>query len=253
MKTNKINKYTFFILLFLILLFIILLFIILPILFYKKINNKIEFDCSINHNNNIIRGDGFLIINNILDEKCRQKIVDYFLEEARNNKKLNEDKNLQIYSNDQFLHELSNIVGEQLYPVNSLDLQRCWLRYYFEGMNAQYYENYHHDTKRYNDTMKQYRLIIPVYDTSDTRFTIDNYGEFDFTQNTGVFIEANNCMHKVSFSKGERFLLFMDFTTKNCDSLYGHYNCRGFISYSNWIKDVVWRNISSIYYKIVNK
>jgi len=119
-------------------------------------------------------------------------------------------------------------------------------------MKAQYYENYHNDTKRYNSTMKQYRLIIPIYDTSDSKFTIQNYGEFSFIQNMGVFLEANNCLHKVNFSKGERFLLFMDFTTKDCDSLYNHYNCRGTIGYYNWIKDVIWRKISSIYYKMLN-
>ena len=143
-------------------------------------------------------------------------------------------------------------MGEQLYPVNSLDLQRCWLRYYFEGMKAQYYENYHHDVKRYNSTMKQYRLVIPIYDTSDSKFTIEGYGEFPFTQNMGVFLEADNCLHKVNFKKGERLLLIMDFITKDCDSLYNHYSCRGTVGYYNWVKDVIWRKISSIYYKMVN-
>ena len=120
-------------------------------------------------------------------------------------------------------------------------------------MKAQYYENMHNDTKRYNSTMKQYRLIIPIYDTSDTKFTINNYGEFNFKQNMGLFIEANNCLHKVKFSKGERLLLFMDFTTKDCDSLYNHYNCRGTTGYFYWIKDFIWRKLSSIYYKMSNE
>jgi len=114
-------------------------------------------------------------------------------------------------------------LGEQLYPVNSLDLQRCWLRYYFEGMKSQYYENYHHDIKRYDSNIKQYRLVISLYDTSDAIFSIKNYGDFPFTQNMGVFLEADNCLHRVKFTKGERFLLIMDFTTKNCDSLYHNY------------------------------
>lgn len=165
---------------------------------------------------------------------------------------MNEDTKLEFYSNEKFLHEISKLVGEKLYPVNSLDLQRCWLRYYFEGMKAQYYENYHNDIKRYNSSMKQYRLIIPLYDTSDTLFTIQHYGEFPFKQNMGIFLEADNCIHKVVFNKGERFLLIMDFTTKNCDSLYNHYNCRGLSGYYNWIKDILWRIYSSINYKIVN-
>jgi len=226
--------------------------LILPIFLYRKINNNIKFNCNINPYNNTFRGDGFIIVNNILDEKCRQKIVNSFLEEARRNKNLNEDRNLEFYSNETFLNELSKLVGEKLYPVNSLDLHRCWLRYYFEGMNAQYYENYHHDTKRYNSTIKQYRLIIPVYDTSNTKFTIQNYGEFQFKQNMGVFLEAGNCLHKVIFSKGERFLLIMDFITKDCDSLYNHYKCRGTTGYYYWIKDFIWINISSVYYKIMN-
>jgi hypothetical protein len=233
-------------------LFLISLFLVLPIFFYKKITDDIKLNCNINPYGNIIKGEGFLIVNNILDEKCRNSIVNSFLEEARHNKNLNEDKKLQFYSNEHFLYELSKLVGEKLYPVNSLDLQRCWLRYYFEGMKAQYYENYHNDIKRYSSTTKQYRLIIPVYDTSDSKFTIHDYGEFPFRQNMGVFLEADNCLHKVNFSKGERLLLIMDFTTKDCDSLYNHYKCRGISGYYNWIKDVIWRNISSIYYKISN-
>jgi hypothetical protein len=235
-------------------LFILLLLssLILPIFFYKKVDNDIKIDCSINHYNNVIKGEGFIIVNNILDEKCRKKLVNSFLKEARYNKNLNEDKNLEFYSNEKFLYQLSKLVGEKIYPVNSLDLQRCWIRYYFQGMKAQYYENYHHDIKRYNSTMKQYRLVIPIYDTSNSTFTINNSLEFPFKQNTGVFLEADNCLHKVNFDKGERLLLIMDFTTKNCDSLYNHYSCRGINGYYNWIKDVIWRNISSIYYKIVN-
>ena len=44
----------------------------------------------------------------------------------------------------------------------------------------------------------------------------------------------------------------MDFTPKDCDSLYNHYNCRGTVGYSNWVKDVLWRKISSMYYKLSN-
>jgi hypothetical protein len=235
------------------LLVLLLLFLILPLFFYKKINDDIVLNCNVNPYNNIIeKGEGFIIINDILDEKCRKSLVNSFLEEARKNKNLNEDKHLQFYSNKIFLNKLSKLIGEQLYPVNSFDLQRCWIRYYFEGMKAQYYEKYHNDIKRYNSNMKQYRLIIPIYDKSDTIFTIQDYGTFYFKQNMGVFLEADNCVHKVNFNKGERLLLIMDFTTKDCDSLMDHYKCRGINGYYNWIKDVIWRHISSIYYKIVN-
>jgi hypothetical protein len=231
---------------------VLIIVLIVPLIVYKKVEDDIELNCDINPYNNIIKGNGYLIVNNILNENCRKLLVDSFLESARKNKNLNEDKQLQFYSNKKFLSELSNLVGEQLYPVNSLDLQRCWLRYYFEGMKAQYYENYHHDIKRYNSTMKQYRLVIPVHDTSDSKFTIDQYGEFPFRQNMGVFLEADNCLHKVNFSKGERLLLIMDFTTKDCDSVYNHYYCRGPKGYYNWVKDYVWRHVSSLYYKMSN-
>lgn len=238
-------------------LILLIIFLIFPLFFYKKIDDTIHLDCKINlqknnNINNLIKGNGFVIVNNILGEKCRNNIVDTFLEESRFNKNLNEDKNLSFYSNKIFLDQLSSIIGEQLFPVNSLDLQRCWLRYYFEGMKSQYYENYHHDIKRYNSTIKQYRLVIPVYDTSNSKFSIHNYGQFPFTQNMGVFLEADNCLHKVNFTKGERLLLIMDFTTKKCDSLYDHYNCRGINGYFNWIKDILWRKISSFNYKITN-
>jgi len=233
------------------LFFILILIVLLPIFLYKKADT-IELNCGINPMNTTIKGDGFIIVNDILNETCRKKIEDQFLQEAKKNKKLNEDKNLSLYTDDEFLYELSKIVGENLYPVNSLDLQRCWLRYYFEGMNAKYYENYHHDVKRYDPSIKQYRLIIPIYDKSNTKFTIEKYGKFPFTQNMGVFLEADNCLHKVNFDKGERFLLIMDFTNKKCDSLYNHYMCRGPVGYWWWIRDSIWRKISQTYYKIVN-
>lgn len=232
-------------------LFILVLVLVVPIFLYKK-HKRIQLNCSINPLHSIVKGDGFIIVNDILDETCRKRIENSFLKEAKKNKKLNEDKNLSFYSNDQFLSELSKLVGENLYPVNSLDLQRCWIRYYFEGMNAQYYENYHHDIKRYDSSIKQYRLIIPIYDNSDTKFTIEKYGQFPFTQNMGVFLEADNCLHKVNFTKGERLLLIMDFTTKDCDSIYNHYMCRGPIGYWWWIRDTIWRKISESYYKLVN-
>lgn len=235
----------------LIFLFILLFIIILPSLFYKKINDNIELKCDIN-NKDIIKGDGFFIVKDILSEKCRNKLVNMFFDEAKKNKNLNEDKQLSFYSDSKFLSEISDIVGDKLYPVNSLDLQRCWIRYYFEGMKSQYYENYHHDIKRYNSNIKQYRLIIPIFNNSNSKFTIEKYGEFDFNQNMGVFLEANNCLHKVVFNKGERLLLIMDFTTKDCDSVFNHYSCRGIEGYYNWIKDSFWRKISSFYYKLRN-
>lgn len=67
-----------------------------------------------------------------------------------------------------------------------------------------------------------------------------------------VFLEANNCLHKLNFAKGERFVLIMDFITKDCDSLYNHYNCRESQGYYLWIRDTIWRYISSTYYKLVN-
>jgi hypothetical protein len=237
----------------LILALLLYIFLVLPIFIYKKRNNNLKINCSINPSISVInKNDGFIIINNILNENCRKQLVDRFFNESKINKNLNENKNLEFYSNDKFLFELSKIVGEKLYPVNSLDLQRCWLRYYYEGMKAQYYEHYHHDIKRYNSKIKQYRLVISLYDTSDTIFSIKNYGEFPFKQNMAVFLEANNCLHKLNFTKGERFVLIMDFITKDCDSLYNHYNCRESQGYYLWVRDTIWRYISSTYYKLVN-
>lgn len=61
------------------LILILILCVILPIFFYKKLNNYIEVNCSINKYNTKFRGDGFTIVNNILDENCRKKIVNIFL------------------------------------------------------------------------------------------------------------------------------------------------------------------------------
>ena len=123
--------------------FILISIIILSsIYYYEKIDYNIRLDCNINSSNDIIIGNGFFIIKDILDEKCRQNIVNLYLDEARNNKNLNEVKNFEFYSNSNFLQSLSKLIGQKLYPVNSLDLQRCWLRYYFGGMKSQYYEIY---------------------------------------------------------------------------------------------------------------
>lgn len=230
----------------------ILVFVI-PFLLYKIKVDNIALDCNLNvHSGQVTRGEGFVIVENMLSETCRQRLVDKFLVKAKENKNLNEDVKLEFYTNDFFLKQLSHIVGEDLYPVNSLDLQRCWIRYYFEGMKSQYYANYHHDIKRYGPKVKQYRLIIPIHDTSDTVFSIEGHGEFPFKENMGVFLEADNCLHKVEFKRGERLLLIMDFINKPCDDRLGHYTCRGFGGYFNWVRDVLWRNLSSVYYKVAN-
>jgi hypothetical protein len=240
-------------LLILFLLVFILIIAFLPVFIYSKKIDNIEIGCTVNNEHTLInKGDTFVIVKDILEETCRKKIVDMFLEEARKNKKLNEDRRLTLYSNRVFLDSLSKIIGQKLFPVNSLDQQRCWLRYYYEDMKSQYYENYHYDLNRYDSTMRQYRLVIPVYNTSDAEFTIEGYGTIPFKQNVGVFIEAGKCLHKVKFTKGERLILIMDFTTKDCDSLESHYTCRGVGGYLNWMKDVIWRYLSSIHYSISN-
>src|SRR5210317_2664976 len=237
-----------------IIVFILLIIIfVVPFLIYKRKVDDIDLNCDVNpYNRRFMKGEGFVVVDNILDETCRQKLTDTFLDKAKKNKNLNEDVKLNFYSNEKFLKQLSQIVGENLYPVNSLDLQRCWIRYYFEGMKSQYYENYHHDIKRYGPHVKQYRLVIPIYDTSDTVFSIEEYGKFSFKENMGVFLEANNCLHKVEFKKGERLLLIMDFINKSCDDRFSHYTCRSFGGYMNWVRDVIWRHASSKYYKIAN-
>ena len=68
---------------------------------------------------------------------------------------------------------------------------------------------------------------------------------FNLTKNIGVFLEAENCLHKVVFTKGKKLLLIMDFITKDCDLLYNHYVGR-------CVKDSIWRKISSLYYKLRN-
>jgi hypothetical protein len=236
-----------------IVIILLILIFVFPFVMYTRKVDDIHLNCDVNaREGNVVRGEGFVIVEDILSETCRQKLVDTFLERAKKNKNLNEDVKLNFYSNEKFLKQLSQIVGEKLYPVNSLDLQRCWLRYYFEGMKAQYYENYHHDIKRYGPDVKQYRLVIPIHDTSDTVFSIEGYDAFPFKENMGVFLEASNCLHKVEFKTGERLLLIMDFINKPCDDRLSHYTCRNVNGYLNWFRDVLWRNISSKYYKIVN-
>jgi hypothetical protein len=237
---------------YIVIILLIFMFVI-PFLLYKRKVDDVELNCDVNtHGGQVTKGEGFVIVENMLSETCRQKLVDTFLLRAKNNKNLNEDVKLNFYSNEKFLKQLSQVVGEQLYPVNSLDLQRCWIRYYFEGMNAQYYENYHHDIKRYGPHVKQYRLVIPIHDTSDTTFSIEGHEEFPFKENMGVFLEADNCLHKVEFKRGERLLLIMDFINKSCDDRLSHYTCRNFGGYFNWVRDVLWRNLSSAYYKVAN-
>lgn len=231
---------------------IILFFILYPLFNYNKVNYDIKLNCSINSKLEIKdKKNGYIVVNNILNENCRKKIVDLYLEKARKNKDLNMDLNFSFYSNKTFLNQLTKIVGKQIFNVNSLDLQRCWLRYYFAGMKAQFYENYHHDIKRYNDKIKQYRLVIPIFDNSNCIISI-NGKEIAFKQNMGIFLEANNCLHKVNFSKGERFVLIMDFISKDCDTLFNHYSCRNMYGYINWVQDFIWRIISEKYYKLMN-
>lgn len=229
----------------------ILAILLIPILLYNK-RSMIHMSCSVN-SNEVIRGNGFYVVSNILSEDCRRNIVDSYLPSTSEQKKLNTDVEFDFYTSENFARRLSNLFGKELYPVNSLDMQRCWLRYYYQGMKSNYYENMHHDKKRYGEGVNQYRLVIPVYDTSDARFHIDPDISFRFTQNTGILIEAGNCMHRVEFNRGERLVLIMDFTTKKCDSIHGHYSCRGVVGYAWWMIDTVWRFASSMYYSFSNR
>jgi len=238
-------------LLILFLIFIILAFLIVPIFVYKKKESDVLINCNLN-TTNIVKGDGYFIIPNILQYDCLKKLKNNYLETARKNKNLNEYIEFSFYREQKFLNELSKIVGHKLFPVNSIDQQRCWIRYYFGGMKANYYENLHQDRKRYGSHVKQYRVLIPIYDTSDTRFTIANHGTIRFEENMGVIIEAENCLHKVEIKTGERLLLIMDYITEDCDTLGSHYSCRNIDGYFKWIVDTVWRGVSTVYYKILN-
>jgi hypothetical protein len=235
-----------------ILLIIFLVIIIAPIFLYKKREDSVKLKCNINQYAAVQGGEGYMVIPEILDETCRRELFNKFYTISKQNKKLNEDIEVSLYTDPSFINSLSKLIGQQLYPVNSLDAQRCWIRYYYSGMKAQYYENYHHDKKRYNSGVKQYRLVIPIHDNSDSVFTIENFGEFRFVENTGVLLEAGNCLHKVKFTSGERLLLIMDYTTAECDSIGGHYTCRGLFGYFWWIIDIIWRHVSTFYYKIAN-
>ncbi len=219
---------------------------LVPVILYDKRPVEYNLKCSLK-GRTVTQGQGYFIVHNILSDRCKSELTELFYEEASKNKRLNETKELAFYTDRTFLNELSDLFGERLYPVNSLDLQRCWLRYYYEGMKVNYYENWHHDKKRYGNGVKQYRLVIPVYDTSDTTFYFEDRS-IPFVENTGVLIEAGNCVHKVTFSKGERLVLIMDFTTEPCDSVSGHFMCRSFSGYFWWYADVLWRNVSNALY-----
>ena len=80
--------------------FVIFLFlvVVMPLFLYKKVHDDIELNCSVNTTRST-RGQGFFIVHDILDELCRQTLVEKFLGEARRNKNLNEDRHLSFYSN----------------------------------------------------------------------------------------------------------------------------------------------------------
>jgi len=226
--------------------------ILIPFFIYSKRVDTVYLKCDVNTLADVKKGPGWVIIPEILEDSCKKNLFNKFYETSKKNKKLNEDLEISLYSDPKFTQQISELVGEKLYPVNSFDAQRCWIRYYYEGMKAQYYENYHHDKKRYGDDVKQYRVVIPIYDTSDAIFTIEGLGSFRFKENMGIVLEAGNCLHKVNFKSGERFILIMDYTTKECDSAIGHYSCRGINGYFWWFVDIIWRFLSSFYYKLVN-
>jgi len=203
---------------------------------------------------NVVRGSGFYVLPNIMSDVSREYLVNKLLSKCKKQKKLNEDIILTSYNDNTIGEQISKIIGKKLFPVNIYDQQRCWIRYYFSGMKNQYYENFHHDLGRYSVNTKQYRVIIPLHDTSNSEFEIDGYKPFKFTQNTGVILEADNCLHKVKFTSGERLLLIMDFIDKPyCDNLMGHFMCRGPQGLIKWGFDIAWRKLSSYAYKIRNQ
>lgn len=233
-------------------LLVVLFLLLLPYVLVRTSRTTVPLTCAVNPTD-VERGPGFIIARDLLSDACRRTLIDTYLETMRRDKRLNEDRDLSFYTDRTFLDALSKVVGTTLYPVHRFDSQRCWLRYYFPEMKAQYYENFHHDIKRYRRDVKQYRLVVPIHDTSDTKFTIDGHGTFAFEENMGVFLEADNCLHKVVFTEGERLLLIMDFISEPCTAPLDHVACRGPVGYANWVKDTFWREVSSLYYTFVNR
>ena len=84
----------------------ILVFVI-PFLLYKIKVDNIALDCNLNvHSGQVTRGEGFVIVENMLSETCRQRLVDKFLVKAKENKNLNEDVKLEFYTNDFFFETI---------------------------------------------------------------------------------------------------------------------------------------------------
>ena len=99
-----------------VIIFIILL--IVPVLFYNKKIDSIKLRCDLNPYSELQRGDGYVIINEILDQNCRKELVDKFYDKAKSNKKLNEDIEVSLYTDPKFINQLSE------YPCMMIRLMR---------------------------------------------------------------------------------------------------------------------------------
>ena len=70
-----------------IIVFILLIIIfVVPFLIYKRKVDDIDLNCDVNpYNRPFMKGEGFVVVDNILDEICRQKLIDTFLNKAKKN------------------------------------------------------------------------------------------------------------------------------------------------------------------------
>ena len=115
-----------------IVIFILLITIfVVPFFIYKRKVDDIDLNCDVNpYNRRVMKGEGFVVVDNILDETCRQKLVDTFLDKAKKNKNLNEDVKLNFYSNEQFLKQLFDRVFQRMFSTTSLIDNKAFFSWY---------------------------------------------------------------------------------------------------------------------------
>ena len=119
-----------------------------------------------------------------------------------------------------------------------------WLRYYCPGVKNPF-ENYHYDRQRYAKKSDQIRIVLVLYDNSDSYFCYkersnnNNIVKIKSKPGNITLIYANKLLHAATVKNGERLVLMMDVVDDLKRGLSGNF----FIAW-----DYIWLNILVKYF-----
>lgn len=155
--------------------------------------------------------------------------------------------NTLFFKDDDIMNSIIKEVNSRMNTNFKKSDRSLWMRYY-DSESKNPYEEYHYDRQRYCRNSKQVRVVIVLYDDSDSHFCykvrcgdksedLDNGapldGEVCIPSEVGNWsvIYANKLLHAAKVRKGERLVLMADLVDDSTRGVCGTF-------FSIW--DYIW-------------